>query len=124
MPHPPLDIFGYFNAKRCFRRSPSRRVHVVVTSAIVALFTVCGCTPKAGTRTAQSPDVPPPQAADVARDYKQLQLLTKEPVYVDPMLAMLCRGASQGEVEEARKHSGPHAHTAVSIYMNTPAAET
>jgi len=50
--------------------------------------------------------------------------MTKEPVFVDPGLAMLCRGATQTEVEAARKVSGPHAHTAVSIFMNDVAANT
>ena len=44
--------------------------------------------------------------------------MTKEPVFVDPGLARLCIGATQRQVEEARKRSGPHAHTAVTIYMN------
>jgi hypothetical protein len=63
-----------------------------------------------------------PQVADIAREYQQLQSMTKEPVYVDPGLARFCRGVTQSEVEEARKRSGPHAHTAVRIYMNDLAA--
>ena len=63
-----------------------------------------------------------PKVADVGKDYKQFQAMTPKPVFVDPQLAMLCRGASQAEVELARKKNGPHAHTAVLIYMNDLAA--
>jgi hypothetical protein len=59
---------------------------------------------------------------EVATTYKALKLMTPAPVFVDPMLAMLCRGASQEEVAAARKTNGPHAHTAVSIFMNDLAA--
>jgi len=63
-----------------------------------------------------------PRVVEIAKDYQRLQLMTKEPVYVDPDLAALCRGATQREVEAARIRSGPHAHTAISIYMNDLAA--
>jgi len=62
------------------------------------------------------------EVADIAKAYTHLQLMTKKPVHVDLRLAMLCRGVMQSEVEQARKRSGPHAHTAVSIYMNRLAA--
>jgi hypothetical protein len=76
------------------------------------------------TETSETPGEPTsPRVADIARDYKRLQSMTKEPVYVDPGLAMLCRGVTQREVEEARKKSGPHAHTAVLIYMDELAAD-
>ncbi len=64
-----------------------------------------------------------PAIAAVAMDYKHFKQMTRSPVFVDPQLAMLCRGASQKEVDEARKKSGPHAHTAILVYMNDVAAE-
>jgi hypothetical protein len=79
-----------------------------------------GCNPPddaAGPTSNDQPDV-----RDIAKSYHDLKLMTKEPVFVDPGLAMLCRGATQGEVEAARKVSGPHAHTEVKIYMNDRAA--
>jgi hypothetical protein len=60
---------------------------------------------------------------DLARSYAELTLITKEPVLVDLQLAMLCRGISQQDVDDARKRHGPHAHTSVKIYMNEIAAE-
>ena len=88
---------------------------------IVVLIQASGCTP--AEEASLAPDHPSsPRVADIARDYRQLQSMTKEPVYVDPGLAMLCRGATTSDVEKARKRSGPHAHTAVRIYMNELAA--
>jgi hypothetical protein len=89
---------------------------------ILALTASFGCTP--AHETSAATDGPAsPRVADIARDYKRLQSMTKEPVYVDPGLAMFCRGVTQREVEEARKKSGPHAHTAVLIYMDELAAD-
>ena len=63
-----------------------------------------------------------PAVEDVAQNYMQLQLVTKEPVLVDPQLAMLCVGVNQHLVDDAKKRAGPHAHTAVRIFMNDSAA--
>jgi hypothetical protein len=99
------------------RPSPIRSL----LSGILALAAGWGCSPAPAT-SVTSGDPASPRVADIAGDYRQLQSMTKEPVYVDPGLAMLCRGVTQSEVEEARKKSGPHAHTAVRIYMNQLAA--
>jgi len=50
-------------------------------------------------------------------------MVTPEAVFVNPELAMLCRGASQADVERARKMQGPHAHTRIRVFMSTGAAE-
>jgi len=92
------------------------------TLYILACVWLAGCAP------ADEVAKPPHTASDqpdvqkIAATYRTLRAMTKEPVFVDPGLAMLCRGASQTEVEAARKVSGPHAHTAVSIFMNDNAA--
>lgn len=86
------------------------RTHLRILGSLL----LAGCSAADQTATSgKQPDV-----QKVAQTYKSLSLVTKEPVYVDPILAMLCRGARQAEVEEARKSAGPHAHTAISIYMN------
>lgn len=64
-----------------------------------------------------------PRVADIAKNYGKLKLMTPQAVFVDPELAMLCRGASAEEVEAAKKKSGPHAHTAIRIFMNEQAAK-
>jgi hypothetical protein len=69
-------------------------------------------------RTGGRDDPSSPRIAEIADDYRSLRSMTRQPVNVDPRLAMLCRGAEQSEVEEARKHSGPHANSAIRIYMN------
>jgi hypothetical protein len=55
---------------------------------------------------------------EIARGYTSLDLMTNEPVLVDPELAMLCVGVSQQHVDDPRERSGPHAHTSIRIYMN------
>ena len=50
--------------------------------------------------------------------------MTKQPVYVDRRLAVLCRSVTPEELDAARKASGPHALSAVRIFMNNPAAQT
>jgi hypothetical protein len=59
----------------------------------------------------------------IASTYSQLKSMTPEPVYVDPVLSMLCRGLEPEDINAARKASGPHALTAVRIYMSNSAAE-
>ncbi len=107
---------------------------------VVALIPVSGCTPAgeaplapdnpSSPRVAEITIRPEPligrgepeeptstRIADIARDYKQLRSMTKEPVFVDPGLARLCIGATQRQVEEARKRSGPHAATRPSPFI-------
>jgi hypothetical protein len=59
-----------------------------------------------------------PDVEHVARNYRQLRLLTKTSVAVDPHLARLCVGVQQSQVKEAMQRAGPHAHTFIRIYMN------
>ena len=92
-----------------------------IALSILVITAALSCEP--GDQDSAVPGNPTlPQIAVIASNYKHLRSMTKEPVLVDSGLAMLCRGATQREVEEARKTSGPHAHTAVSIYMNDLAA--
>jgi hypothetical protein len=59
---------------------------------------------------------------EIAAAYKSYRKMTAQEVYVNPELAMLCVGASQSQVEAARKTKGPHAHAAIWVYMNEIAA--
>ena len=52
------------------------------------------------------------------RGITRLRLVTNTPVEVNQQLATLCIGVQQGHVNEARKRSGPHALTAIRIFMN------
>jgi hypothetical protein len=61
--------------------------------------------------------------AKIAKSYKTLKRMTKEPVPVNPQIAMLCRGASQEEIAQVKKEKGPHAMTYVHMYMNEMAAK-
>jgi hypothetical protein len=63
-----------------------------------------------------------PSISEITTSFTNYSKITKEPVYVNPELAMLCRGASKEEVEAARTKFGPHANAAILIYMNPPAA--
>ncbi len=62
-------------------------------------------------------------AKAVARNYRDLRLVTPEPVFVNPELAILCGEIPAEAVEAARKQHGVHAHSLVSIYMNELAAD-
>ena len=64
-----------------------------------------------------------PTANEIAVGFRNYQRITKNVVFVNPELAMLCRGASKAEVEAARTKLGPHAHTGILIYMNSLAAD-
>src|SRR5215510_5965195 len=61
--------------------------------------------------------------SEVARSFTNYQRITKSVVFVNPELAMLCRGASKEDVEAARLKYGPHANTGILIYMNESAAK-
>lgn len=61
--------------------------------------------------------------SEIALSYTNFHQLTKSVVYVNPVLAMLCRGATKEEVDAARVQFGPHANTGILIYMNKPAAD-
>jgi len=92
-------------------------------------FLVCwgllltGCSTSPGAKSSATNAVEP-AIADIAIAYPTYHKVTDKEVYVNPELAMLCRGASQKEVEAARVKHGPHANTAILIYMNPPAAKT
>jgi hypothetical protein len=80
-------------------------------------------------RDAPKPPKPAKAQADAADDvrkiaatYRDLKLMTKDAVSVDPGLAGLCRGITRADAEAARKQYGPHAHTQVRIFMNHLAA--
>jgi Cytochrome P460 len=80
----------------------------------------------ASSRTADDPAVTEHtilKAADFAKDYKNLRLMTKDPVSVDPTLSSLCRGVMPDEIKDAKKRSGPHALSFINIYMNDIAAD-
>lgn len=66
---------------------------------------------------------PAPDVREVAATYRALLPMTKEPVLVEPALALLCRGATAADLAWARDAAGPHALTTVRIYMNEVAAE-
>src|SRR5688572_33372380 len=80
-----------------------------------------GCTrPDEAAPAKTAPD--PTDVEHIAKTYRNLQSMTKQPVVVDSRFAMLCRDASFAFSDDAaRKAFGPHAHTAV-IYMNDLAA--
>jgi hypothetical protein len=62
-----------------------------------------------------------PQINEIARTYRNLNLVTTEPVHVSSELTALCIGILRPHVEEAQEYAGPHAHTSIRIYMNEPA---
>lgn len=60
--------------------------------------------------------------SEVAVTFTNYDRITKDVVFVNPELAMLCRGVSKEQVDAARIKFGPHANTGILIYMNKLAA--
>jgi len=56
-----------------------------------------------------------PSVSDIALNYTNYQRITKSVVFVNPELAMLCRGASKQEVDATRSKFGPHGNTGILI---------
>ncbi len=55
-------------------------------------------------------NVDPPNPCDLATTYASLQPMTKDPVFVEPALALLCHGVTPDEIVKARAAGGPHAN--------------
>lgn len=70
---------------------------------------------------AEAPKVP--VVSDVAANYAKLTLMTPKPVEVDGRLLLLCVGIHRQHVENAAKTTGPHANSAIRIFMNEMAAK-
>jgi hypothetical protein len=93
-----------------------------LTFTFLAIFALSACAPASDPIAPTTQAVNAQTSAQVAKDYKRFTSMTPKPVDVDPAISMLCIGASQRVVADARKTNGPHAHTAITIYMNDPAA--
>jgi len=77
---------------------------------------LAGCL-NSGVKTAK-----PIAVAEIAAAYRSYPIVTDHEVLVNPELARLCIGISRERVEVLRMKHGPHANTAILIYMNEPAA--
>ncbi len=95
------------------RRCQAINTGIVVSACLVVL--------SLGHSGCSTPSI---KVSDVALNYTNYHKITAQEVFVNPELAMLCVGASVGQVEKAREKHGPHAHTAILIYMNDPAAKS
>ena len=83
------------------------------------LFCLIACIPLIGCSAE-----PRPGSTDaLVAGYKDLKLMTPEPVLVDPELTMLCVKPTAEQVRAAREASGPHAQAEINVYMNRRAAE-
>jgi hypothetical protein len=75
-----------------------------------------------GSRNVGVSMLPDSALATALGSYRELKLMTPQPVLTNVELAMLCRGAMQADVEKATKTLGPHAYATINIYMNDEAA--
>lgn len=90
---------------------------------LFAIFCVTGCTDEKEEVTDAGPSGSPrSDIVNVVQSYRELDLMTPEPVYVNPELARLCVGASKEMVDRARLDKGPHANSVVKIFMNEAAS--
>lgn len=64
-----------------------------------------------------------PDIKDVIESYAELELMTPEPVFVDPEIAKRCIGPTKEMIDNARLEIGPHANCVVKIFMNQLASK-
>jgi hypothetical protein len=95
------------------------RIAILLFTLVTALLAGCSRAPATTRLNAKTFQ---PAIAEIAGAYRSYRKITAQEVYVNPELAMFCIGASQGQVDAARKTKGPHAHSAILIYMNGIAA--
>lgn len=98
-----------------FCRIVSRAIPMILCVALDS----CSKTSADGSSSTRLAETSVPEIVSTYRGYRKL---TPTPVWVNPDLAMLCIGASKAQVETARVKFGPHAHSAISIYMSESAA--
>src|SRR5882757_3537283 len=96
-------------------------MRLALFAASLVLLAACSKSPAA---TAPVPESQQPAIADVATSFHSYKLMTPEPVLLNSELAMLCRGVYQADIDAAQKTKGPHAFTAILIYMNEAAARS
>src|SRR3954447_6802695 len=89
----------------------------IIMTIAAGLLVQLGCKPAASVGGTAAGDSAV-RAEDVARDYSKLILVTPQPGVGSAQMAEYCRGVLQRDIAEAAKTSGPHAHTAVRIFMN------
>ncbi len=63
------------------------------------------------------------QALEIAKNYKNLTRMTKQPIQITVWLAMMCRMPSAQEIKGAQNRHGPHTMKRVNFYMNELAAK-
>lgn len=87
---------------------------------LVLVISVAGCKDERADTSMDnnSPKTHGTGIKEIANSYQDLNLMTPEPVFVNPELAMLCVGASKAMVERARIDKGAHANCSVRIFMN------
>lgn len=104
MTNPRLIILALAFAIPACSASPARSVAEVPRGAAVA------------------PD-DPDDIERIAANYSALRSMTSEPFLVDADIARLCTAGTQAALDAARERSGPHALSAVRIYMSDAAAK-
>ena len=89
-----------------------------------AIMVLVSCLLAACDRPMQTPAASTsPDIARLAQSYKDLERMTEGPRYISSRLAVWCRAYTPGEVAREQKKYGPHAQTAVHIYMNKLASD-
>ena len=89
-------------------------------------FAISACSASPAPSVTEAPPgaaVAPDDIERIAASYGSLRSMTSEPVLVDADLARLCTVATQAALDAARERSGPHALSAVRIYMSDAAAK-
>lgn len=94
------------------------RLSLITMVAFALLIAGCGIENSEPSKEIGTSGVPAQDIATLAKAYDGMLLMTPNPVFVNPELAVLCVGATKDAVEHARVAKGPHANCSVKIFMN------
>ncbi len=63
-----------------------------------------------------------PSVAEIAQSFTNYAAVSTRGALVNRELFLLCRGVTQTDLDMERKKHGPHTYTAITVFMNPPAA--
>ena len=106
-----------------------------IITPMLALSLLCGCDRSRESAVSDRVPLPASQPAthqpsvpddirELYTSYKRLELMTPEPVTIEPFSLLLadCRGPAPEEVKNGLAKFGPHSLMSINVYMNASAA--
>ena len=94
--------------------------HRSILLLLAAVLSACSLSGPVSSFAAQTETRP--SISEIATNYTNFHQMTRGDVLVNPEFAVLCVPISKERMDAARSRSGPHANTAIVVYMNDLAA--